>query len=334
MFYLFHGEDEFSRAEFLQSLKQRMNDDLALADLNTAVLDGQKITLGELRHACDTIPFMADQRLVIVEGLLGALSARGGRKDEDELDGRQREVLNELVAYLSQLPPTARLVLVENRRIPRNHPVHKLALELECGYVKEFIPPQKGALDRWITDRVEQHGGQITSQAVRELAAFVGNDLRLLDTEIAKLVAYTGGERPISVDDVHLLVSYAQEANVFHMVDALGRRDGRTAMRLLHQLLSDQPPLSLLGMIVRQFRILVQVKELSERGLNQREIAEKLKLHGFVVEKGLRQARNFSMAQLETVYDKLVETDVAIKTGQLDPVLALDLFVAGMSRRR
>jgi len=326
MFYLFHGEDEFSRAEGVQKLKQRMGGDPAMVDLNTAVLDGRKITLGELRHACDTLPFMADRRLVIVEGLLGALSAQEKRRGKEILDG--------LVAYLPHLPPTTRLILVENRRISQKHPVYQLALAEECGHVQEFIPPQKGALLRWIARRVERHGGQTTPPAAGELAAFVGNDLRLLDQEIAKLVAYTGGERPISVDDVHLLVSYAQEANVFHMVDALGRRDGRTAMRLLHQLLTDQPPLALLGMIVRQFRILVQVKELGERGLGQREIADKLKLHSFVVEKGRRQARNFSMAQLEAVYDKLVETDVAIKTGQLDPVLALDLLVAGLSRAR
>ncbi|RLC65982.1 MAG: DNA polymerase III subunit delta [Chloroflexi bacterium] len=326
MFYLFHGEDEFSRAEAVQNLKQRMDGDPAMVDLNTAILDGRKITLGELRHACDTIPFLADRRLVIVEGLLGALSAQEKR--------RSKEILDELVAYLPHLPPTTRLILVENRRISQKHPVYQLALAEECGHVQEFVPPRQNALPRWITKRAERHGGQITPPAAGELAAFVGNDLRLLDQELAKLVAYTGGERPISVDDVHLLVSYAQEANVFHMVDALGRRDGRTAMRLLHQLLDKQKPLALLGMIVRQFRILVQVKELSERGLGQREITDKLKLHSFVVEKGLRQARNFSMAQLEKVYDQLVETDVAIKTGRLDPVLALDLLVAGLSRTR
>jgi len=326
MFYLFHGEDEFSRAEAVQKLKKRMGGDSAMADLNTTVLDGHKITLGELRHACDTIPFLTDRRLVIVEGLLGALPAQGKRTG--------KKILDELVAYLPHLPPTTRLILVEHRRISQKHPVYQLALAEKCGHIQEFVPPRQNALPRWITKRAERHGGQITPQAARELAAFVGNDLRLLDQEIAKLVAYTGGERPISVDDVHLLVSYAQEANVFHMVDALGRRDGRTAMRLLHQLLNSQKPLSLLGMIVRQFRILVQVKELSERGLGQREIADKLKLHSFVVGKGLHQAQNFSMAQLEAVYDKLVETDVAIKTGRLDPVLALDLLVAGLSRQR
>jgi DNA polymerase-3 subunit delta len=326
MFYLFHGEDEFSRAEAVQNLKQRMGGDPAMADLNTTVLDGRKIALGELRHACDTIPFMADRRLVIVEGLLGALSAQERRKGKEILDG--------LVAYLPHLPPTTRLVLVEDRRISQKHPVYQLALAEKCGHVQEFVLPQKGALPRWIIKRAERRGGQITSQAVGELAAFVGNDLRLLDQEIAKLVAYAGGERPISTDDVHLLVSYAQEANVFQMADALGCRDGQTAMRLLHQLLNNQKPLPLLGMIVRQFRILVQVKELSERGLGPREIADKLEMHKFVVEKGFRQARNFSMAQLKTVYDKLVETDVAIKTGRLDPILALDLLVAGLSKQR
>ncbi|MBC7251401.1 MAG: DNA polymerase III subunit delta [Anaerolineae bacterium] len=326
MFYLFHGEDEFSRAEAVSSLKQRMGDDPTMADLNTVVLDGRRITMSELQHACDTIPFMADQRLVIVEGWLEALASQGKSKAE--------ETLQELTAYLPHLPPTTRLVFVENRRIERHHPVHKLATSLDCGYVKEFAPPQKDSLHRWISKRAEKHGGKITPQAARELAAFVGDDLRLLDQEIAKLVAYAGGERPINLEDVHLLVSYAQEANIFHMVDALGRRDGRTAMRLLHQLLGTQKPLSILGMIVRQFRILVQVKELGEEGLGSREIASRLKLHHFVVEKGLRQARNFSMAQLERVYDKLVETDVAIKTGQLDAVLALDLLVAGLSRQR
>jgi DNA polymerase-3 subunit delta len=87
-------------------------------------------------------------------------------------------------------------------------------------------------------------------------------------------------------------------------------------------------------MIVRQFRIMIQVKELGEQGLSQRDMATRLNLHSFVVEKTTRQAMNFSMEQLETVYRKLLETDVAIKTGQMDDVLALDMLVVGLSRKR
>jgi DNA polymerase-3 subunit delta len=87
----------------------------------------------------------------------------------------------------------------------------------------------------------------------------------------------------------------------------------------------------LLGMIVRQFRIMIQVKELNGQGLNQQEIAAKLKLHRFVVKKAVRQAMNFSMEQLEAIYRKLLETDIAIKTGQMDEVLALDMLVVGLT---
>jgi DNA polymerase-3 subunit delta len=323
MFYLFHGEDEFSRSETVADFKKKMGDP-GLVELNTNVFDGRKVTLGELQHACDSVPFMADRRLVIVEGLLTRLEPKG-----------QKEYLERLTQYLEHLPETTRLVFIENKSIGKNNPVHRLALADERGHVKEFKPPQRRGLSRWIEERVKKKGGQISAAAVETLAAFVGNDLRLLDQEIEKLVAYVDGARPISQDDVRLLVSYVQEANVFEMVDALGQRDGQRAARLLHQLLDEgEHPLRLLGMIVRQFRILIQVKELSERGLSQQKMAARLKLHPFVVKKTVRQAMNFSMDQLETIYRRLLETDVAIKTGRMNDVLALDMLVVGLSAKR
>jgi DNA polymerase-3 subunit delta len=89
-------------------------------------------------------------------------------------------------------------------------------------------------------------------------------------------------------------------------------------------------PLYLLGMIVRQFRIMIQVKDLAERGVHPRDIPARLGMNPFVARKGLSQAAKFSMDQLEIVYHKLWETDLSIKTGQTEPVLALDLFVAGL----
>ncbi len=329
MFYLFHGEDEFSRSETLAVFKNKMGD-LGLVELNTTVFDGRKVTLSELQHACDSVPFLADRRLVIVEGLLTRLASRGeGRA----LPAWQKEYLEGLTQYLTHLPETTRLVFVEDKAISKNNPVHRLALADERGHVKEFKPPQKEKLNRWIEERVRKKGGRINSAAVEELAAFVGNDLRLLDQEIEKLVTYVDGARPISEDDVRLLVSYVQGANVFEMVDALGQRNAQRAAQLLHQLLDEgEHPLALLGMIVRQFRILIQVKELTEGGLSQQKMASQLRLHPFVVKKAVRQAMNFSLEQLEAIYRKLLETDVAIKTGQMDEVLALDMLVVGLSR--
>jgi DNA polymerase-3 subunit delta len=275
------------------------------------------------------VPFMADRRLVIVEGLLTRLESKGKK---GKPAAWQEEFLEELIQYLKNLPETARLVFIEDKSIGKENPVHQLALAGERGHVKEFKPPQRRGLNRWIEQRVKKKGGQISPAAVATLAAFVGSDLRLLDQEIEKLVAYVDWARPISEDDVRLLVSYVQEANIFNMVDALGQRNGQQAAKLLHQLLDEgEHPLALLGMIVRQFRILIQVKELNGRGLSQKKIAARLKLHPFVVKKTADQALNFSMEQLETVYRKLLETDVAVKTGQMDEVLALDMLVVGLS---
>jgi len=317
-FYVFHGADEFTRAETLADFRSRLGPPDTV-DLNTTLLDGRKATLAELRHACDTIPFLAEKRLVIIEGLLTQAAD-------------QKEFLDQLADYLCQLPETTRLVFVESKPLPANHPILQLARKDEGGYVKQFDPPGAKALPGWIGKRVHKHGGEIEPRAAAQLAAVVGADLRLLDQEIAKLVTYVGAERAITGADVDAVVPYVQAAIVFDLVDALGRRDGRTAAQTLHRLLdAGEHPLGLLAMIVRQFRLLIQVKELKAEGANPQTISETLGIHPFPARKLYTQATYFTGVQLEAVYRHLLDTDVAIKSGEIEPEVALDLLVAGLA---
>jgi DNA polymerase-3 subunit delta len=326
MFYIFHGPDELSRTEALAGLRTQMGDP-SLAELNTTILDGASLTLNELREVCNSLPFLAERRLVIVHNYLTRLggSQRGG----------EGTPLGDLAAYLPTMPDSIRLIFVESDTLPKSHPILKLAEKHEDGQVYDFGGPARGELAVWIARRVEAKGASIQRPAADALAIAVGDDLRLLDSEIEKLAIYVGDERAISTADVDLLVPYAGTANVFAMVDAIGRRDGRTALRLLHKLLDENAaPLYLLTMIVRQFRILIQVKELAGQGLATSTIAKRAGLHPFVAEKAQRQAMNFSMGQLETIYARLLETDLAIKTGRMKDVLALDTLVAALCGSR
>ncbi|MCK4314981.1 MAG: DNA polymerase III subunit delta [Anaerolineae bacterium] len=338
-FYIFHGADEFTRAETLADFKRRLGPPDTV-DLNTTILDGGTLTLAKLRHACDAIPFLAEKRLVIVEGLLTRLAPRKDR----ELSTSQRELLTALADYLPRLPETTRLVFIEDKPLPARHSMLRLAQREERGYVKRFDPPDAKVLPRWIEKRVRKYGGEIEPQAARQLAAVVGTDrsaersrrsLRLLDQEIIKLVTYTQsptGGQAITIADIETVVPYAQAAVVFDLVDALGRRDGRTAAQTLHRLLdAGEHPLGLLAMIVRQFRLLIQVKELKAGGSTPHDIAKALRLHPFPARKLHTQATHFTAAQLEAVYRHLLDTDVAIKTGKIDPEVALDLLVAGLA---
>jgi len=325
MFYLLHGDDEFSCGEALGQLRKRMGDP-TMAELNTARFNGREVSLAELQQACSTLPLFSDRRLVIVDGLLTRLrhmaSAEQGQK-----------FLQHLTEYLTHMPETTRLVLVEPESIEGQHPLRRLlARDENLGYEREYRLPQGAELTRWIARRVEEREGSITGDATAQLAAFVGDNLRLLAQEIDKLLSYVGGTRAIAAEDVQLLVSAVPEASVFDMVDALGQRDGRTVSQLLHRRLEEgDHPLALLGMIVRQVRILIQVKELRQQALDAQAMAERLQLHPFVVRKAVAQEGNFTVEQLEFLHRRLLDTDVAIKRGQIDPVLALDTLLAGLT---
>jgi len=327
VFYVFHGQDEFSIGETLADFKHRLGPS-DMVDLNTTVLDGPSLSLAELRHACDALPFLASKRLVIVKNLLTRLTPQKARP----LSRAQEGFLSALADYLPRLPDTARLVFVEERPLPARHPILRLAQQEARGYVKRFDPPSAKALPHWVEQRVRRHGAEIEPQAAQKLAAVVGTDLRLLDQEIVKLVTYTGGERAITAKDVDAVVPYVQEAVVFDLVDALGQRNGPVAAQTLHRLLDmGRHPLWLLSMIARQFRLLIQVKELLASGASQQDIVQTLKLHPFPARKLRAQAMHFTAAQLEMVYRHILDTDVAIKSGEIEAELALDMLVAGLA---
>jgi DNA polymerase-3 subunit delta len=115
------------------------------------------------------------------------------------------------------------------------------------------------------------------------------------------------------------------------MVDAIGGRQGKLAVKLLHQQLSERDPLSLLGMITRQFRLLLQAKEMLTDNATSNEIAQTLKVHEFVARKLTNQCRNFDLHLLEAIYRKLAEVDENIKTGKIEAETALDTLVVGLT---
>ncbi len=321
-FYVLHGTDEFTRRAAVQAMRAQMGDP-SMAELNTTVLDGKQASASDVLASARSMPFLSDKRLVIVEGMLTWLNRKGaGKSGKADLD--------QLAEGLATLPDWARVVFVEPDTLSDKHPILKLAKTEPGGYHKNFDPPRNPV--RWIMNQArDEYGAEIEPQAAAALAAVIGQDLRAADSEIAKLAVYVNGERPINEADVALLTPYVAEADVFQMVDALGRRDGATASRLLHRLLDQDDPLRLFGMVVRQFRLLILAREYLNEGGSPTQIGKAIGVHPYVGEKLVGQVRAFSLDQLEVIYRFLLETDAGVKTGKVDGVLALDLLIAGVS---
>jgi DNA polymerase III subunit delta len=331
LIYVLFGDDDYTKDQQVAKLKARLGDPTTVS-MNLTQIDGDRLTVGALRESCDAMPFLAEKRLVIVRNFLTRFEPRkeSGGEGEGPRPKRDKDLEDALKSYLPNLPESTGLVFVEDRFGELN-PFYA-TINGASKWVKGYQTPVGPALQEWIRQQVKETGGQIAPQAAVLLAAYVTDGLHHLAMEIDKLVSFTNGKRTIEAADVENLVTEVLQSNIFQVVDAIAAHNGKRAIGLLHTLLDNgTSEIYVLSMITRQFRILLQVKEMSGAGATQQEMQSKLHLHSFVLEKGLAQARGFTMERLEAIYRRLVEVDASIKRGRLEPELALDLLVVDLA---
>jgi len=325
LIHIAYGEDDFAVKDFVARIKREYGG-AESGDSNTVRLEGSKTTPREIIAASHTIPFLAPKRLVIIEGLFSRFEkqSRGGRGKSKAQAMKDWETLPD---QLRAMPESTILVLIDGKLDKANPLLQTLS---PIASVKECVPmsvkgPELGA---WVRSRAKASGCDISPRAQRLLIDLIGNDLWILSNEIEKLCLYTGGKR-IEESDINLLVSYVKEANIFTMVDAIVERRLAVASRLAHQLLDDgASPTYLMHMVTRQFRFLIQMKELMTQNVPAGAIGKRIGLSsGFALEKTTEQAHLYSMDRLREAYRKLLDADVSVKTGALNPVLALDLLI-------
>ena len=335
MLHILYGPDDFSLRQAIEKIKAELGDSEMLA-VNTSKLDGLHLTLNELRNQCGAAPFLSSHRLVVVNGLLGLFEkkqrkspvSKGARKSQNKLGEWQ-----DIDSCIKQIPETTVLILIDGK-IDAPNPLLKKLLPL--AEVKRFPFLTGEKLETWIKQRVINKDGNITLQAVSLIADLIGGDLWAVDNEIQKLVLYCQG-RSIGLEDVRQLVGYSQETSIFPLVDAVIEGKSRVAQRLLHQMHQEgASPTTILSMITRQFRLIALAKDL-EPGLSYQQIRDRLNLNPkYPLSRLLAQARLYSFEGIKQAYDKLLETDLAIKTGKYktgkhDDQLAIELLVAELT---
>jgi DNA polymerase-3 subunit delta len=332
--HLWYGPDSFSRAEAVGALTRELDVDGMLAT-NTTRFDGRNVQPDELLAACDTVPFLAAARLVIVDGLLSAQEgrrrtgrgsrARGGRQGDES-------PWSALVEYVPRMPPSTHLLLLDGE-VRADHPL--LAALRPLGDVRPFARLERDALERWIGTRVKERGAAIMPRAVAVLAESVGADLWQLNNEIEKLALYAG-DRPIDVSDVRLLVAAEASGGVFQLVDAVMAGNGAEALRLTRLLLDGGAAGPyLLTMLARQFRQFLLLRDMHVHGVPRAEMARRLELRSdYLLGRLLEQARRYPEARLVAGYERILEADLSTKRGQQDEDSAVELLVAEVAGLR
>jgi DNA polymerase-3 subunit delta len=322
--YLIHGDDEFAINRELYEFERKIGDP-GLADLNTSRLDGKTFQLDDLLSIAGAMPFLAKRRLVIL------LNPTAGI--------RSPAMQDKFLQALEKIPPTTALVLVEFHELINEKKRSKdhWLVEWVKGhghYAKNILlnSPKGAALIEWVHAEAKLSGGQLSPRAARALVQLIGEDTRQLKQEIEKLLAYVNYRRTVDLDDIQAVTVDTAEGNIFFLVDALGNRDQKKAMAMLQRLLGEQDPLLIFGMVVRQFRLLIQVREMMNERKSLEEMVQALHpLPQFAVEKVGMQARRFDLVTLEAVYHHLLDLDEAMKSSKIEGDLALQTLVTELS---
>lgn len=319
--------DEFRIALFTKELVAELGDP-SLAGVNTSWLDGRTHTLDDLDSAARVMPFLASQRLVVFTRPLDRLSK--------DVPKQQR-----LLKILGNVSPVTMLVLAHeglltderDRKKNRLHWLEKWALEHpEQVHLRPLLLPVGRDLVEWITQRAVQYEGRFTPKAATDLVVLVGPYLRLLDQEIQKLLAYVNYARPVDEHDVRDMTPPTARPEDFALVNALRDRNGPRAMQVLRKELEEEEPVAIFGQIVSQFRLLIQAREALQNKLREDEAARLLEVHPYRLRLAYEHARRFSMADLESIYHRLLETDIAQKTGGMEGELALEVLVTQLTQ--
>ncbi|MEX2237163.1 MAG: DNA polymerase III subunit delta [Dehalococcoidia bacterium] len=335
MIRLWYGADTFSRQEAVAGLKAGLDSD-GMLSTNTVVLDGATVSPPELRNHCNTVPFLAPTRLVVVEGLLKRSERRRGGKRDEAADDEASEGSNDglpawrfLREFAAEMPPTTELLLLDEDVAPTNQLVRDMKPVAE---VRVFPAPGRAELPTWILARAKAKGVTISPRLAEGIGESCGNDLWALNNELEKLAVFAAAGDPPSESEMLGLLATAREQSVFALCDQIveGRRSA--ALGALSRLLAEgQSPQYLLAMITRHFRLLTLARDAMDRRVPGGELMNVLETRSqYVVDKTVKQARSFTLPLLARCYRRMVQADQDTKTGIYDGELALQLLVGDL----
>jgi DNA polymerase-3 subunit delta len=318
--FILHGNDEFAITRKLKDFESGFSDPTT-AGMNTAHFEARSMTDEEFNNALNAMPFLAPKRLVILSNPSSKYNNPAVRKKFEE--------------YIGKAPDSVKLVICESIEAKEalKHWLLKWA-EKNPTLVKTqaFMLPKLRDMPGWIINEAKNQNGKIDPAAAAKLTEMAGVDTRQAGMEISKLLAYVNWARPVQVPDVEAVCIVTSQQSVFDFVDALSQGNGKTAQKLLHRLLENEDSFSLWGMVVRQFRLLIQAREILDGRGNKEDVARALGVHPFVAEKTTGQASRFTLEALESIYRHLLVIDEKVKTGQTTLDLALDVLVVELAK--
>lgn len=315
-FYLLYGTETYFINETIQLLTSEALEEED-REFNVVTYDLEEVYVEEVLEDARTLPFFGERKIIIIKSPL-FLTAQKEKLEQN---------IKALEEYIAEPSPFAIIVFVAPyEKLDERKKITKLLKK--TAEVIETNAMQVQDVKKWIVNRAEEAHIDIEEAAAALLLELTGGNVTVLAKEMDKLTLYVGMGGEIKVDLVAELVPKSVEQNVFALTEKVVKRDIAGAMRILDGLFTQQEePIKLLALLISQFRLLYQVKELQQRGYGQNQIASHIGVHPYRVKLAMNQTNAFSFEALKKIIHELAEADYSMKTGKMDKRLVLEFFV-------
>ncbi|MDD3939714.1 MAG: DNA polymerase III subunit delta [Patescibacteria group bacterium] len=306
MLIFLYGENTFRLHRFLQETKNRFTKEVASASSSLDILDGQTIVTSAIIEKINTGSLFARKRLLIIDNLFR---------------NKKTTIFKEILDYLPKIENRDDLVVIfkEGRIVEKslNADGKKLFNFLKKQkFSQEFKNLSPASLNNFIKKEAELYNKKINQAACDALIRQSDDDLWLISQSIKKAALATDKEL-IDLETISFYIVDHFKEDIFALTDAISNKNRALALKILEeQFAAEISDEFLIVMLARQFKILIRIKSALAKGLATEEIAQTLKIHPFVVKKGIPQANNFSINQLKYCFNKIIEFDKKNKTGE------------------
>ena len=301
--YLLLGDDEERKARSVEMLRKSRPAD---------IYDAAETPPEAIISACNSYSLFGEGTFVLLKNL-GSWNATQKAK---------------IVDYLKNPSPDADLVMLGTTLGAREK---LLVAAKEAGEVHNFEQPTGKALARWAVGYAKKQGLVMPEDVAQGLVARCSNDKVRVSRETEKLALYAA--EMATMEDVEDLCPPDLQSNIFAFVDALGIGNRSKALGLLEALVrTGEPPLRIVHMIRRQFRLLARAKALFAGGASRSEVASTLKIPSFVARKLQEQAQKLSEEDLENALALTLKLESGLKGGSdLGNELQVELAILELS---
>ncbi len=304
--YLLYGEEAYLKKQYKERFIKAM---LPEGDtMNYAYYEGKNTDIKEVIDLAETLPFFAERRLIVFENT-GFFKSAGA----------------DLADYIGDMPDTTYFIFIESE-VDKRSRLYK-AVKAK-GHIVELGVQDENTLRRWVQGLVKKEHKTMEPGDIVYFLNKVGTDMENITKELEKLVCYAMDRDALTREDIDAVCVTQITSHIFEMVNAVAEKNQGKALDLYYELLAlKEPPMRILFLLTREYRILFHVKALLKQGYGRKEIASKAGLHPFAAGRYMDQAKRFHTRELRAAIEEGADIEQRVKTGLLTDHLAVELFL-------